>query len=578
MVAYPQTVTITSFLAQPAPRLIAHRGLAQVAPENTLVAYRAAMAAMASSGQVPAVKTDVYLLSDGSLGVMHDSTVDRTTTSTGPVTNYTAQSWKTLVSNTSIVGPAWSSDGWGATSLADLLSDLGGKAVIFIECKNSNSTAVNAAIALIKDRGLQSSCVLVGEDTTLLLPALAKAAGIGWWYYWLANPISGPVTPAQAANTPGVTGLGACCNQGNSYSDADVTSIVSAAHSAGLPANGFTYIRQYDYARGVSFGIDVHVVNDLWVATTAAYRTTDAFSVGAPVPGEPGNITLASGSVSSPGYSFLGSAGFYRRNMTPAMGLGGVYEVLGFMCPKAGFGSSSVYTVTGIMFWDVAETSTATGAQWGAIEVGAPDDRKYTANDGPAYTCAIRQGNGSTFAVPTLQVFKQVPGAYQGNGSYASGSGTQVGSNKGSTTGFAAPNTLGAQLNAGAQTALTLGSAVTIPAGMRIALANGQIATVASPVTASTAVTISSLTVASVQANGSAVSFGIPFTVKVDYSVANQVTITFTRTDTGDQLVATDTNTAGVGPYVGGYVHIGKAGTGSAGSTLALSFAGLSMS
>lgn len=571
-------VTVARFLAQATPKMIAHRGLAQVAPENTLVAYRAAIAAMQAQGVVPAVKTDVWLLADGALGVMHDSTVDRTTTSSGSVANYSAQTWKTLTANTSLVGPAWASDGWGMTLLADLLLDFGGKAVLFIEPKNLTAGAVTAACNTITARGLQSSCVLVGEDTTLALPAIAQAYGIGWWYYWLANPITGPVTPAQAVAATGVTGLGVCVNQGNSFADADITTVVTTAHAAGLPVNGFTYIRRYDYTRGVSFGIDVHVANDLYVTTTAAARTSDAFSVGAPLPGEVGSA-LPSGSVYAPSPGYLGTAGNYRRSITPAMGLGGVYECLGFMCPKAGYTGSSVYTVGGTMFWDAAETSTATGAQWGAIEVGAPDDRVYVSNNGPAYTCAIRQGNGSSFAVPTLQVFKQIPGAYQNNGSYATGTGTQVGANKGSATGFAGPNTLGASFPAGTPvTSLTLGSAVTIPAGMKIAMPTGQIATVSGAVSASVTVPIASLTPSAAWSSGAAVSFGIPFTVKFDASVANQVTITFTRTDTNDQLVATDTNTGGVGPYTGGYVHIGKAGTGSAGSTLALSFAQLSMS
>jgi hypothetical protein len=180
--------------------------------------------------------------------------------------------------------------------------------------------------------------------------------------------------------------------------------------------------------------------------------------------------------------------------------------------------------------------------------------------------------------VPTLQIYKQIPGAYQNNGSYATGSGVNIGGNRASTTGFAGPNTLGASYSAGAAiTSLTLGSAVTIPAGMKIALPNGQIANVSSAVSASATVPITSLTPATAFTSGQAVIFGIPFSIQVTTTTAGQTGITFKRTDTNDTLTITDTNTGGTGPYNGGYVHIGKAGTGGGGSTLTLSYAQLTI-
>jgi hypothetical protein len=105
---------------------------------------------------------------------------------------------------------------------------------------------------------------------------------------------------------------------------------------------------------------------------------------------------------------------------------------------------------------------------------------------------------------------------------------------------------------------------------MKIALPNGQIATVASAVTSSVTVPVSSITLASALTSGQAVSFGIPFTIAVNSSVGGQTTITFTRTDTGDVCTVTDSSS----PWAGGYIHIGK--TGDASGTLAVSFAGVS--
>lgn len=64
---------------------IAHRGAKGYAPENTLIAFEKAIA-MHSDG----VELDVQLSKDHIPVVIHDETVDRTTTATGFVHDYTA--------------------------------------------------------------------------------------------------------------------------------------------------------------------------------------------------------------------------------------------------------------------------------------------------------------------------------------------------------------------------------------------------------------------------------------------------------------------------------------------------------
>lgn len=65
-------------------RCIAHRGFAELAPENTLPAVRAAYE------RVDAVEIDVRRCGSGELVVVHDETVDRVTDATGPVAAFTA--------------------------------------------------------------------------------------------------------------------------------------------------------------------------------------------------------------------------------------------------------------------------------------------------------------------------------------------------------------------------------------------------------------------------------------------------------------------------------------------------------
>jgi glycerophosphoryl diester phosphodiesterase len=66
--------------AQPAVRVAAHRGGALLWPENSLTAYRNAIAL-----GVDLLETDVHLTADGEVVVLHDPTLDRTTTGRGAV-------------------------------------------------------------------------------------------------------------------------------------------------------------------------------------------------------------------------------------------------------------------------------------------------------------------------------------------------------------------------------------------------------------------------------------------------------------------------------------------------------------
>jgi glycerophosphoryl diester phosphodiesterase len=64
-----------------APLLIAHRGGAGLAPENTLAAFRQAV----DDWDADMIELDVHATADGECVVIHDPTVDRTTDGTGPV-------------------------------------------------------------------------------------------------------------------------------------------------------------------------------------------------------------------------------------------------------------------------------------------------------------------------------------------------------------------------------------------------------------------------------------------------------------------------------------------------------------
>ena len=69
----PQPVTI-----------VAHRGLSQGMPENTLAAFR-----HASAQGIAVIELDLRATKDGQIIVLHDATLDRTTDCSGPVADFT---------------------------------------------------------------------------------------------------------------------------------------------------------------------------------------------------------------------------------------------------------------------------------------------------------------------------------------------------------------------------------------------------------------------------------------------------------------------------------------------------------
>lgn len=73
------------------PRIVGHRGAAALAPENTLAGLRAA----AAQG-LTMVEVDVKLTADGASILMHDDTLERTSSGHGPVRDRTLAELRTL--------------------------------------------------------------------------------------------------------------------------------------------------------------------------------------------------------------------------------------------------------------------------------------------------------------------------------------------------------------------------------------------------------------------------------------------------------------------------------------------------
>jgi glycerophosphoryl diester phosphodiesterase len=84
-------VTVLIDTTRTAPLVVAHRGYAAVAPQNTLASFEAAWRSGA-----PAIELDVRLTADGVPVVIHDPVVDRVTDGTGAVADLDAAALRGL--------------------------------------------------------------------------------------------------------------------------------------------------------------------------------------------------------------------------------------------------------------------------------------------------------------------------------------------------------------------------------------------------------------------------------------------------------------------------------------------------
>lgn len=104
-----------------------HRGARGEAPENTLPGFT-----YARQAGVAAFELDVRLSADDQLVVIHDATVDRTTTATGPVAGFTAAELAALDARAAF--PEWPTPA-GVPRLADVLDAYAGTMRFAIEIK-----------------------------------------------------------------------------------------------------------------------------------------------------------------------------------------------------------------------------------------------------------------------------------------------------------------------------------------------------------------------------------------------------------------------------------------------------------
>ncbi|TRO69215.1 glycerophosphodiester phosphodiesterase [Streptomyces sp. IB201691-2A2] len=140
------------------PRIVhtAHRGGAREVPENSMSGLMAAY----ERGTAQVLDLDTRMLRDGTMVVMHDATLNRTTFMGGPVDALDRRDWEgvRLRPGDGLPG-SWRSE--RPPTLAEVLDRFGGRVVLMLEAKDPRS--LSALAAMIRSRGLTRS-VLVNSN------------------------------------------------------------------------------------------------------------------------------------------------------------------------------------------------------------------------------------------------------------------------------------------------------------------------------------------------------------------------------------------------------------------------------
>ncbi len=172
---------------KPKPYLLAHRGNRVRCPENTLAAFRQALADGAD-----ALETDLHLTADGVFVCIHDATVDRTTDGRGPVAGMTLAELKTL--SASYGWPAFQAE--RVPTLAELAAILPADMALALELKTDRFLEPAICRRLVDElraAGVLARTVILSFSLARVqaVQAAAPDLPIGWITLSRAWPVRG---------------------------------------------------------------------------------------------------------------------------------------------------------------------------------------------------------------------------------------------------------------------------------------------------------------------------------------------------------------------------------------------------
>jgi glycerophosphoryl diester phosphodiesterase len=215
------------------PFYICHRGGLNIFPENTLEAFAGCLAL----GN-PFIEMDVRTLADGSLGVIHDSTVDRTTDKNGKVTDFSAMGFRNL--NVDVL---YGYKNVNAPLFEDVVTTFGKSAIYCPESKDEKS--VQKIVDIFNRYDLKEYALIQSGSLSDLLPAIEQG-----YATLLLTSSENPAT----IKANGIEYVGVPKNVSDSY--------IQSCISNGLKVIVYTVNRRYERDQLLNKGVSGFFTDD----------------------------------------------------------------------------------------------------------------------------------------------------------------------------------------------------------------------------------------------------------------------------------------------------------------------------
>jgi glycerophosphoryl diester phosphodiesterase len=160
-------------MTRPKPQVViaAHRGMAAGYPENTLAAFRHSV-----SAGFPVIEVDLRATADGHIVIMHDETVDRTTSGTGEVRQMTLTEVRSLDAG-SHAGPQFA--GEPVPTYPETLQALRGSgATLVLDVKQEAMLDKERVVRLAQEHGEDPGVIIAARSVTDLMDFRRLSPGL----------------------------------------------------------------------------------------------------------------------------------------------------------------------------------------------------------------------------------------------------------------------------------------------------------------------------------------------------------------------------------------------------------------
>ena len=240
------------------PILIGHRGYPAKFPENTLAAFEGAIRAGGDMSEL-----DVTLTKDRRVVVIHDDTLDRTTTGKGPVRSHTLAEIKRIDAG-SWFDPRFAAE--RVPELVEVLAQTAGRSMLNIEIKGSAfeedypaDSIERQVVGFCKDHRALDRVIVSSFDRRIL----ARIAAM-----------DGPPALAFISDLPADQGLMDLLSEINAFSWHPRFKVlardqVERVHAAGLKVFPWTINTREEAEKTLALGVDGLICNELQVMRAA---------------------------------------------------------------------------------------------------------------------------------------------------------------------------------------------------------------------------------------------------------------------------------------------------------------------